>query len=173
MKEVINNMLYTREHLIAFWSDKGTNGIYSQWYTAPFKINAKSYFCNEQYMMWSKAMLFGDTEVADKIMESISPREIKALGRQVKNFDQAVWDQHKERIVYDANYAKFTQNRKLKKALIDTEGKLIVEASPYDRIWGVGLYESDDRILDTCKWPGKNLLGNAIMQVRYDLKNGR
>ena len=158
------NSLWEREtdtH-IYFW-----NGIFCQWY--PSKMvddEGVSYSCCEQYMMSRKAKLFGDTGVYDKIMKEQSPRYQKALGREVSDYDDDVWNKHKFDIVVDGNVIKFSQSEELKKLILSTENKIIVEGSHEDPIWGVGLSYDDDRILDESNWQGENLLGKAIMEVR-------
>lgn len=117
-------------------------------------------------MMWSKAILFNDSEIAEKIMQAKTPKEIKKLGREVSDFDQAVWNKSKFEIVVKANYNKFTQNSELLKQLLATGDRVLVEASPWDRIWGVGLDVGDPDVYDTDKWKGQNLLGQALMTVR-------
>lgn len=149
-----------------FWR---TESPFSQWHQSPFVVNGMVYNCAEQYMMQQKAVLFEDDESARKIMQSNSPTEQKRLGRKVKNFDGTVWNQHRKRIVYAGNYAKFTQNPALKEALLQTEGTTLVEASPVDRIWGVGLAEDDPRIHDPQQWRGNNDLGYILTQLREAL----
>lgn len=124
-------------------------------------------------MMWAKAMLFGDIEVANKILKAKEPSVQKSLGRQVKNFDQKKWEEHCERIVYEGNHAKFSQNPNLLKRLIKTGETTLVEASPYDRIWGIGLAEHDPRARYRETWLGKNLLGQILTDLREDLVRGR
>ena len=132
-----------------------------------------TYYCCEQYMMAKKAKLFNDEKVYDMIMSEEYPSVQKELGKMVSNFNKVVWDKHKFDIVVNANYLKFTQDETLKELLLDTGDKTIVEASPYDTIWGIGLSCDDDRVLDESKWEGENLLGKAIMKVRKILnKNG-
>ena len=104
-------------------------------------------------------------------MSLSNPYKIKALGRLVKNFNQEIWDKHKEDIVFNGNLLKFSQNKKLCKQLLATGDKEIVEASPTDTIWGIGLAETDPDIYDKSKWRGTNLLGKAIMKVRNVLKD--
>ena len=121
--------------------------------------------------MHGKALLFGDNEVAALIMASRSPREMKALGRMVRGFDNDVWNRHRVEIVYRNNVAKFTQNKLVCEALLKTTGDL-VEASPYDRIWGIGLKEEDARRMNRKKWPGINLLGRILTRVRDEIQQG-
>lgn len=163
-----------REDLVAFWSNKDKDtGYLSQWYYSPFVDEMGYYYtCCEQYMMFQKAVLFHDVETAKKIMETEDPKKIKALGREVKNFDSAVWDDAKFDIVVKANHKKFTQNEELRERLLGTGDKILVEASPYDKIWGVGLRANDERILDERNW-GQNLLGKALMGVRERIRSER
>ena len=128
------------------------------------------YYSCEQYMMAKKAKLFNDEKVYDMIMSIMNPSVQKELGRMVSNYNQDVWDKHKFDIVVNANYLKFTQDETLKKLLLSTRDKTIVEASPEDTIWGIGLLYNDNRVLDESNWQGENLLGKAIMKVRTMLK---
>ena len=121
-------------------------------------------------MMASKACLFNDEETLDHILKSSDPKEIKALGRQVKNFDKEAWDEAKYLIVLNGNYRKFTQNPALRDYLLSTGNRFLVEASPYDRIWGIGLAADDPRAMDSSQWQGENLLGFALMEVRDDIR---
>lgn len=146
-----------------FWR---TNCYFSNWYPSDFIVDGIKYWCTEQYMMAKKAELFGDKMIYNKIMNCNSQRDIKALGRQIRNFDDSVWVKHRERIVYEGNYAKFTQNSMLRNYIIKQKGKIIVEASPYDRIWGIGLESSDNRVYNPNNWQGTNLLGFVLMDVR-------
>ena len=164
-------MKLTHDNLIAFWSNKDPKiGIFSNWYTCTFKDNSGRQFnCTEQFMMYYKAKLFKDFEIAEKIMSTTDQKTMKDLGRQVHNFDEAVWNKVKYAIVYQANFFKFTQNPDLEEALLATSGKVLVEASPYDKIWGVGMSASNNDILDTHKWRGENLLGKILMHLRMVL----
>jgi hypothetical protein len=148
---------------IYFWG-----GIFSQWYKVPvsdplLKIDA---VCAEQLMMVHKAILFGDDEAWQAILATNNAAEQKAIGRTVKNFDPVLWDSEKLNIVTNISYWKFTQNEKLKDLLIMTDGFELVEASPTDLVWGVGLAEDDPLILDKENWKGENLLGIALMKAR-------
>lgn len=146
-------------------------GIFSQFFPCTFTERGVSYNSAEQYMMAQKALLFNDIKTYDKIMSLSNPHKIKALGRLVKNFDQEMWDKHKEDIVFKGNLLKFSQNKKLCKQLLATGDKEIVEASPTDTIWGIGLAETDPAIYNKDNWKGTNLLGKAIMKVRDVLKD--
>ena len=150
---------------IFFWG-----GTFSQWAPSEFEIDGVKYVTAEQYMMAKKALLFEDVDSYNKIMSTKGPKEQKALGRKVKNFNKDKWEAVCREIVYDANYAKFTQNPKMMAELMATGNREIVEASPEDKIWGIGLHESDFRVHDKSKWQGTNWLGEAIMQVREKLR---
>lgn len=155
-----------KENFVLFW-----NGIYSQWHPSKFTIDGIEYNCCEQYMMAKKALTFNDQESYKMIMYADNPRDQKAFGRRVKNFNADVWAVISREVVYQGNYAKFTQNPELKKQLMETGDREIVEASPYDKIWGIGLGEEDPRALDKSQWQGTNWLGEAIMRVRETLRN--
>lgn len=145
------------------------NGIYSQWYPSKIVEDNIEFSCAEQYMMYKKAVLFGDAKIAQQIMSSDKHAVIKALGRKVANFDEKKWDEHKYNIVVNGNLLKFSQNAALKKKLLSTTDETIfVEASPYDRIWGIG-YDSNKALANKESW-GLNLLGKAINQVKEMLK---
>ena len=149
-----------------FWK---TNSPYSQWHPCEFEDKENKYNSTEQYMMYQKAKLFDDAEIAGEILKSKQPRDIKALGRKVKNFDQQVWELNSEKIVVCGNMLKFSQNKKLFKYIMKSKNKILVEASPTDRIWGIGLTAEDPKALDPNKWLGLNLLGNCLMEVRRNL----
>lgn len=149
-----------------FWKDK-----LAQWNMQSFIVDNIKYCCAEQYMMAKKAELFNDFETLEKIMKSDSPREHQSLGRIVKNYDEKIWDENKERIVFEGNVQKFLQNENLKEILLSTKNTILVEASPFDKIWGVGLGEDNDLILDEKNWKGLNLLGKTLMKVREYIIN--
>ncbi len=143
---------------------------FSQWWLSSFKDENHEYCCTEQYMMAEKARLFGDTEIEDQILMSDSPGKIKALGRKVKNFDEEKWLKNRYAIVRQANLLKFSQNADLKEFLLSTGNKIIVEASPVDSIWGIGLAKDHPDAEYPEKWKGLNLLGFALIEVRELLK---
>lgn len=116
-------------------------------------------------MMAEKARTFGDTDTLKQIMQAKYPREQKALGRKVHGFNESKWSSVCREVVYQGNLAKFSQNFDLKKLLLETGERIIAEASPYDKIWGIGLSEDDPRAL-RLPWPGQNLLGQVLMRVR-------
>jgi ribA/ribD-fused uncharacterized protein len=142
---------------------------FSQWYPARFELAGKLFSCAEQYMMYGKAILFGDAEVAAEILAAVAPKQHKALGRKVQNFSDVTWKANREVIVTDGSCAKFTQNPELRQALLDTAGTELVEASPFDRIWGIGLAATDKRAEDPAQWRGQNLLGKILTRVRDEL----
>jgi ribA/ribD-fused uncharacterized protein len=143
----------------------------SQWYPSLMVIDGIEYNTCEQYMMHQKALLFNDVETAKKIMDARHPADQKRLGREVKNFDRNIWDKVNLQIVYKGNYAKYTQNEELKQLLINTGDRLLVEASPYDQIWGIGLGETEPNIDNPLVWKGQNLLGWAITLVKQEILN--
>lgn len=155
------------DKFVFFWKES-----FSQWHMKPFTNNDGITFnCPEQYMMYKKAMLFNDIETANKIMSASHPSEQKKLGRLVKNYNQESWDANKYRIVFEANMYKYTQNPKLLAELLETGDKILVEASPYDPIWGIGLDENAPGIEDKNNWKGENLLGFVITDVKTNIRN--
>ncbi len=154
----------------------GGPAIYSNWYGNPeipdqFKHRGHWFSNTEQAFMWEKAMTFGDEQMAEEILDTPNPKDVKALGRKIKNFDSAKWDACSLAIMTSVNLSKYSQNEAFKKELLETGDRILVEASPYDKIWGVGLHYTDDKILDEKNWQGKNLLGIALMNVRELLKS--
>lgn len=147
-----------------FW-----NGPFSQWYPSKFSVDGIAFNCAEQYMMYMKALTFKDEEIAEKILNSNSPKEQKALGRQVKNFDENIWSDVCKLIVRNGNYFKFTQNPELFEVLKKTYPTILVEASPYDFIWGIGLDEETAKNTPSHLWPGKNYLGLILTKLRNEL----
>ena len=121
-------------------------------------------------MMYGKAKLFKDHEIAQKILTETNPVKMKAYGRKVKHFDAGVWARNREAIVHRALKAKFGQNDELKKQLLETGGTLLAEASPRDRIWGIGMGASNQLALDKSSWKGLNLLGTILTKVREELR---
>lgn len=160
------NPKLTANKFVFFW---GATSPFSNWHPSTFTANEIIFNDSEQYMMYQKAILFGDFDVAEKILLAKSPRESKSLGRLVKNFDEDVWVKHRVEIMISGCRCKFSQNPALKDALLSTGDGIMVEASPFDTVWGVGLAESDGRIFDQTKWRGLNLLGKALEVVRKEL----
>lgn len=165
-----------KRELCLFWKPqpapggKITESCLSQWWIKKFWFDADWYRCTEQYMMAFKAKLFGDGETRKEIMACKDPKQIKALGRKVKGFDQVVWDQFKYSIVLNGNWCKFFQNQDLREFLLSTGDSVLVEASPYDSVWGIHLSADSPDAKDPMKWQGQNLLGFALMEVRDELR---
>lgn len=147
-------------------------GPLSQWYHAEFEVDGLTYFTAEQYMMAGKARLFQDEGIFEQIMATRDPREQKQLGRKVRDFDVDTWNHASRNIVYDGNYAKFAQNPGLKEMLLSTRDTTLVEASPTDRLWGIGLPEGHPDTLDRKTWRGVNWLGEVLNKVRNDIQAG-
>lgn len=145
-------------------------GYMSNWYKAPFTIKDQTFINVEQYMMYQKAITFKDMETAEKILKSTNSREIKDLGRQVKNYNDTVWNGLRQLVVYDAIMAKFSQNEDIKKQLLETGDEMLVECNGEDSIWAIYMYEDNPDIQDISKWKGQNLLGFTLMRVRDNLK---
>lgn len=145
-----------------FWG-----GPFSNWAPSVIEIEDRVFVCAEQYMMYKKAMYFGDTEIAKQIMDVDDPATQKQLGRQVSNFDPVKWREVCEEQFYPGLLAKYQQNEYLKTLLCDTEDKKLVEASPHDRIWGIG-YNAVNALSNMDSW-GENLLGKMLERVREEL----
>lgn len=146
-------------------------GHFSQWYRSRFTVDGIEYTHAEQYMMAEKARLFGDKDAEKRIMAASHPKEQKAIGREVKNFNAGKWNKAARDIVYRGNYAKFMQNDNCKKALLASTGTL-VEASPSDRVWGIGRGADDPLAQDESTWRGTNWLGEVLTKVREDIIAG-
>lgn len=165
-------MRVTDKHIF-FWGEFPSN-----WYKCHFTVKHEGkeleFFNSEQYFMWMKAITFCDDETAEKILKKgHNPKTAKALGREVKNYDDKKWDEIRYEVMVDANRYKYSQSEELKELLLNPEfdGKHFVEASKYDRIWGVGMGECDPLIDDEKNWKGQNLLGKALDEVREELLN--
>lgn len=141
----------------------------SQWYPARFEIDGTSFATAEHYMMYRKALLFGDDVAAEQILRAPNPAAVKALGRSVRGFVDSVWAEHRSAIVVDGNHAKFSQSPALRAYLLGTKERVLVEASPVDRVWGIGLAADDEHADNPLMWRGLNLLGFALMTVRERL----
>lgn len=160
---------------VFFWghTDRGeglSKACLSQWFPSPFVIDDQYYNCAEQYMMAEKARIFGDENVRQQILAENNQMAIKKLGRKVKYYDDVVWKSVKFDVVVKGNLAKFSQNEKLRNFLISTDDKVLVEASPKDEVWGIGLDEHSYEAYCPRKWKGTNLLGFALMEVRDKLR---
>jgi len=162
---------------------------FSNWAWTPYSVKGVNYIASEQQMMEQKALLFGDKEVAQKVMDlkpppTISPlnydqdwtpynnilSKIKALGREVKKFDSKLWEEKRFDIVFAANLEKFKQNKELADTLLSTKDWVLAEASPHDKIWGIGLSPTDPNVQKPSQWKGKNILGEVLMKVRDELR---
>ena len=142
----------------------------SQWYECRSTVEGVVYHTAEQYMMSQKALLFGDEDIYQKIMNAGDPGAYKALGRMISGFDEELWKSRRTDIVINGNMAKFSQNDDLREFLLNTGSRVLVEASPYDRIWGIGMAKNSADIEDPFCWKGTNLLGYCLMEVRDRLK---
>ena len=142
---------------------------FSQWWVAPFTVDGTFYKTAEHWMMAEKARLFNDNDNLKEILKSNSPMEAKKWGRKVEGFSQEQWNKHKYEIVKQGNLHKFSQNPDLKEFLLNTKRRVLVEASPRDRIWGIGMGQSNANSENPSLWRGENLLGFALMEVRDKL----
>lgn len=176
-----NNLIQDLENnkevkYLFFWGHQSskdgdiTMSCLSQWWMSEFRVDLSTYCCMEQFMMAEKARLFGDKEIEKKIMQCKDQKIIKALGREVHNFDEVIWNIVKYSIVLKGNYHKFLQNDNLRRFLLSTDDKVLVEASPYDGVWGVKMSANDKAIEHPMNWNGENLLGFALMEVRSELR---
>jgi ribA/ribD-fused uncharacterized protein len=162
---------FATDDYVFFWA-----GPFSNWHPAKFTMGYNEggrheFNCSEQAMMFCKACLFDDHETADKILKSKMPGEQKALGRAVRNYKEEAWVAEREWIVDEILYQKFTQDAELKKILLDTGDRTIVEASPYDKVWGIAMgVDKYPAILDPNNWKGQNLLGKCLMRVRDKIR---
>jgi len=147
-------------------------GCLSQWWPASFTVDGLVYPSAEHFMMAAKASLFGDAETAARIREAPHPGAAKALGRQVDGFSEQRWEERRFDVVVTGNLAKFGQHPELREFLLGTSDRVLVEASPHDRIWGIGLVADDERATSPERWLGLNLLGFALMEVRGRLQRG-
>lgn len=166
-EEISSDSVSNTDRKFTFFYSKDSP--FSQHHISSFTILGLKYNCAEQYMMHQKAVVFKDDENADKIMKEKNPVNQKRLGRKVKSFDPHKWNSVCEKIVKEGNIAKFSQNPHLKKKLFDTTGTTLVEASPRDRKWGIGMGASNPKAKDPSQWRGKNLLGNILTEIREDL----
>ncbi len=162
-------------HYLFFWGQTEdaegqlSRACLSQWYPSPFVADGLAYASAEHYMMAAKARLFGDEETRARILEAPSPGTAKALGRAVRGFDQPLWEERRFAIVTTASVLKFAQHPRLARFLLGTGSQVLVEASPIDKIWGIGLAEASPRARIPAQWRGINLLGFALMAARAQL----
>lgn len=159
-----------------FWGHRArgdgalSESCFSQWWPCRFVVDGQEYRSAEQFMMASKARLFVDQDSVEAILASTDPKEIKALGRKVAGFDERRWAEARLDLVTMGNVAKFGQDPSLRQFLLATGDDVLVEASPVDPVWGIGLAQSDARAADPREWRGLNLLGFALMRARAILK---
>ncbi|MEU9701796.1 NADAR family protein [Streptomyces sp. NPDC047981] len=144
----------------------------SQWWPSPFEVDGVRYATAEHWMMAAKARLFGDAEAERAALSSRTPAEAKKAGRLVRGFDDSVWERERFGIVVEGSVHKFGSDEALRAFLLGTGGRVLVEASPLDRVWGIGLAADDPRASDPERWRGLNLLGFALMEARERLRGG-
>jgi ribA/ribD-fused uncharacterized protein len=158
--------IYEDENRVFFY---GRDSMFSQFYPCRFVDKDLSFTCAEQYMHYTKAELFGDKQCSGAIINTKSPIQHKRLGRKVRHFSETVWYRQCKSIVKKGTLLKFKQNRALKQHLLDTHPKQLVEASPFDMKWGIGLPLSHPNIHDPSQWRGENMLGQILTEVREEL----
>ncbi|MFC02980.1 NADAR family protein [Listeria monocytogenes] len=162
---------------IFFWGHqpaedgKISKSCFSQWWICSFKVDGVEYNCAEQFMMAEKAKIFNDMEMREKILAAKHPKQAKDFGRLISGFQEDIWLKNRFNIVMRANQAKFSQNEELKKFLMQTKNRILVEASPVDKIWGIGMAADNKNVENPLYWKGLNLLGFALMAVRDELEN--
>lgn len=155
--------------IIGFHNPDEEYGFLSNWTLSNFVVSRIEFSSLEQYMMYQKAVVFKDEEIASQILKTSDVAEIKRLGRAVRNYDDHVWNGVRQIVVYEGLTAKFSQNEDLKGLLKETGDAILAECAVKDRIWGIGLSTTDPDRLDRSKWQGQNLLGYALMAVRNKL----
>ncbi len=159
-----------------FWGHQPSNDgtitktCFSQWWESSFLVEGIEYKSAEHWMMAKKAELFNDKENLKQIIQCKTPAEAKKLGREVRNYNDTIWLEKRFDIVKNGNHHKFSQNKDLLEFLLNTNERIIVEASPVDPIWGIGMASDDKDINNPEKWKGLNLLGFALMEVRDELR---
>ena len=158
------------DKVIGFHNPEEEYGFLSNWYLSEFCMDGIRYFSLEQYMMYQKAILFEDKDIAEKILSTDEVSVIKALGRKVKNYEDSVWNGRRQIIVYRGLIGKFGQNPELKEKLLETGDAILAECAVKDRIWGIGLSMKDTRRFDLKEWKGQNLLGYTLMEVRSEIR---
>ena len=151
-------------------NDEVTKSCFSQWWPAVFTVDGNTYATAEHWMMAEKARLFGDFKTLEKILDAENPGKAKKLGRQVIGFDNDLWNAKRFEIVVEGNLHKFRQHPELGEFLLGTKNRILVEASPVDAIWGIGMEGSHEFAAVPPKWRGLNLLGFALMEVRDRLR---
>ena len=157
-------------NIVCFHNPDEDNGYLSNWYPSSFTVDGVAFSSMEQFMMYRKAICFGDEAVAAQILSTSDVAKIKSLGRQVSNYDESMWNGIRQIVVYEGLLAKFSQNEELKAKLKVTGNAVLAECAVKDRIWGIGLSMKDPDRLNKAKWNGQNLLGYALMMVRERLQ---
>lgn len=152
--------------IVCFHNLNEENGYLSNWYPSKFTLNDVSFSSTEQYMMYKKAVCFGDRDTADKILATDDAAEIKAFGRLVANYNESYWNGVRQIIVFEGLMAKFSQSESLGEQLKATGNSILAECAVRDRIWGIGLSMNDPDRFEIDKWKGQNLLGYTLMMVR-------
>ncbi|MGP2442002.1 NADAR family protein [Streptomyces sp. JW3] len=147
-------------------------GCLSQWWPSPFTVGGVAYASAEHWMMAGKARLFRDPEAERRVLAAGHPAEAKKAGRLVRGFDEAIWERERFGIVVEGSVHKFATDTALREFLLGTGDRVLVEASPVDRVWGIGLAATDERAGDPERWRGANLLGFALMEARARLRGG-
>ena len=155
-----------REDKMAFFTK---NAPFSNHFISPFRIEGKEFLCVEQYLMYAKAILFGDETNANYVMQANDPVEHKRLGSKINHFNKQIWKKKRLNVTDTVLHAKFTQNPRLRQMLWDTGNKLIIEANPTTNFWSCGLTLCDHKVWEPKSWKGKNALGELMMKVRNDL----
>ena len=164
-------------HYSFFWGHRkpedggASKSCFSQWWEQAFNVEGEVFPTAEHYMMVRKARLFGDEEAAEKILRATGPQQAKALGREVRGFTEETWRARRELIVFAGNLAKFGQHAALREFLLGTGDAVLVEASPRDTLWGIGLGQDHPKAADPAAWRGLNLLGFALMKTRERLRD--
>lgn len=167
LKEPVIKMNDKGERFVLFFRPYEKNGVCSNWYMSDFTDKHGIKFnCTEQYMMYEKAKLFKDDRVAQEILGETNPKEMKAYGRKVKNYDDKLWSCHRYGVLIQGLYYKFTQNQELNEWIKKADCDYFVECSPYDRIWGIKTDIESDDCIHIEKWNGENLLGKCLGDVR-------
>jgi ribA/ribD-fused uncharacterized protein len=166
-----------RPKYVFFWGHTPKPGetvgkhVFSQWFEAPFTVDGVAYPTAEHWMMAEKARLFGDRETLGRILAAGNPGEAKKLGREVRDFDEQAWNAARWEIVVRGNEAKFAQHPQMREYLLNTGDRVLVEASPRERIWGIGLGQTNPDAENPELWRGLNLLGFALMEGRARLRS--
>lgn len=142
----------------------------SQWWAVPFQVDGVTYPTAEHYMMAEKARIFGDAEALRQVLGTRDPAEAKRIGRSVRGYSDEIWVGRRVEVVVRGNLAKFRQGDEIRAYLLQTGDRILVEASPTDQVWGIGLDSVDRRVMDPRRWRGQNLLGFALMDVRDQLR---